>query len=86
MIKTFEELFEKMKAKEMKWIPFYTQYENYLYWAVETERTSGSIKSTAHSIRNKHAEYIIGYLACLHDIGYIDEYEQGQLVGLLNTI
>ena len=86
MITTFEELFEKMKADGKNWIPLHNMYHSYLHWYGETKKESGSGRSTAHSIKNRDAENLMGYLSCLRDLGYISESEYGKLWGSLDNI
>ena len=83
MIRTFEELFVKMKKDEKKWIPLYNLYQDYCYWRDEMQKTSGGPQSTAYSLMKKHAENLAGYLSCLRDMDYISESEYGYLWGSL---
>ena len=86
MITTFEELFEKLEAKGCDLHRLKGMHQSYLHWYGETQKESGSRRSTARSIKNRDAENLMGYLSCLRDLGYISESEYGKLWGGLDNI
>lgn len=86
MIRTFEELFAKMKADGKNWIPLHMMHQDYQYWHQEMKETSGGPQATAHRLKDKSAENLVGYLSCLRDMNYISESEYGWLWGSLNLI
>lgn len=79
MIRTFEELFEKMKADGKKWILLYTTWKEYQHWYGKMQETTGGPRRTAHDIKNRLVYNLEGYLSCLRDMDYISESEYGQL-------
>lgn len=86
MIRTFEELFEKMQTDGKKWIPLYTTYHDYLHWQNEMETTTGGPRDTARRIRDRNVRNLEGYLSCLRDMGYISGSEYGWLWGSLDSL
>ena len=86
MIRTFEELFEKMKADGKKWIPLHTTYHQYQHWCKEMRETSGGQQRTAHCIKDRLVHNLEGYLSCLRDMDYISESEYGWLWGCLDSL
>lgn len=79
MIRTFEELFEKLEAEGCNSHRLKGIYQSYLDWKDEHRKSSGTARTTALIHQGIYRNSLMGYLSCLQDTGYICQSEYDQL-------
>lgn len=79
MIRTFEELFDRMRADRHNPHSLMAMYEEHRYWKKMSEKNSGTAELSAFVHMNKYRDNLLGYLSCLQDTAYICQSEYDQL-------
>ncbi len=79
MIRTFEELFEKMKENGHDPHRLEELHASYFYWKEQHEQNPGTAGLAALVYRHRYRDNLLGYLTCLQDTAYICQSEYDRL-------
>lgn len=79
MIRTFEELFEKMRLVRHDSPRLESMYERFLHWRDQYRQNSGTAELAALVQTNKYRNSLQGYLSCLLETEYICQSEYDRL-------
>ena len=85
MIRTFEELFEKLEAKGCDLHRLKGMHQSYLHWKDEYRKSFGTARTTALIQQGQYRNNLIGYLSCLLDTGCICQSEYDHLWNSLDV-
>lgn len=85
MIRTFEELFEKMKFRGCDLHRLKGVYEEVLHWREQYRQSSGTARTVALIQQDMYRNNMMGYLSCLLDTGHICQSEYDQLWNSLDV-
>lgn len=79
MIRTFEELFEKMRLAGHDSPRLESMHEEFLHWRDQYRQSSGTAELAALVHVNKYRDSLQGYLSCLLETEYICQSEYDRL-------
>lgn len=85
MIRTFEELFAKIRLTGHDSPRLESMHEGFVFWREQYRQSSGTAELAARVHMSRYRDNLQGYLSCLQETAYICQSEYDRLWSSLNT-